>query len=336
MEKDYKKTKQFHSCFSVAGVYIVIYALGLGFICNLLSRSTSLFFYIPWEIEWILEWPIGIITSLIPASIIVATHWTTVSISDAMLNLKVRGKKVDAFPLEKVILHREQKNQYETKSYLRVFNPSGTSQDYKLHYFSASRHAALLQHIDVSKRKNIPDEIIAEHNLERFSSETTLITWPKKLISQAGRKLYLLIGAIFLAVFLILFFLADPLTFNIMAPIICIICIGVLIYLCGAWPFLLFNEKRCLHTLKIGYQWLQINGQSFKLANIQSLSITSIQKKNDSIFPVQRYLKVFSNGTKYVYWLGFDIGVTYEEYQTLTNILDAFFETTPAKLQKKG
>ena len=279
-----------------------------------------------------LAWPENLALSFVIAAVVVARRWTKVLVSDTTITWKMQGSTKQVFFIDNVMIHREQESNYKKKVYLRVFEESGISKDYPIHYLSARKYAELFQYIDVGKRENISDEIVREQEFEKLSGQTDRIEWPKEFIKKAERKMSLIMAGIFLGLFTILLFM--PLTFLVLS--LGAMCVCMVIYSIGYRIRVKINEKRCLASIETSYQWLQIDGQNFNLGNIQRLDITSIQKKSDSIIPVQRYMKIRVENEKYMYWLGSSVSISDEEYQKLITMLEKFFATMPMKLHKKG
>lgn len=333
--KENKEGRRFHSSLSVAGAYIMMYTLIINLGCTIL-HNLFIFSIISWRLNDLLAWPRNLIFSFLIAVVVIMFRWTTLLVSDTTITWKTKKSGVQVFPIDNVMIHQEQSSKYKKKVYLRVFEQSGISKDYPIHYFSSRKYAEVFQDIDVSKRKNISDETLIKQEFEKFSEQTVKIDWPKEFIKKAEKKRCLLTMGIFLVFFLLFFFVFENSMVWFLRIPLAAMCVGMVIYSIGDGVRVMVNAKLCPVSIEASYQWLHINGQKFNLGSIQSLDITSIQKKSDSIIPVQRYMKIKLVKEKYTYWLGSSASISDKEYRELTTMLEKFFATMPMKLHKKG
>ena len=96
------------------------------------------------------------------------------------------------------------------------------------------------------------------------------------------------------------------------------------------------NIKRCPEEIYFIDNHLIIGEENFNIDVIETLSITSAESQSSSIFPVQRYIKIKSAGSKYVFWLGTESSMNDNDYRKIIRILKEAFINAPDKLKIIG
>lgn len=182
----------------------------------------------------------------------------------------------------------------------------------RLYGFGEKSFEHLTDEIRCMKAENIPIE-------EKISAETQSVYEPKVLLSADGsdggygvsrekiiceeKKIIGKIAAISIACAAVLVFIGmDGAGFRQAAELLIAACMTI------SCPFLLIG---CLKRAKLFPSKIEISGEHlyigedhFTLVGIDSAILTSPRKKNDSIYPVQYYLKIKDGGKVHKYWLG--------------------------------
>ena len=105
-------------------------------------------------------------------------------------------------------------------------------------------------------------------------------------------------------------------------------------------PFEIFrtkkNIKHCPDHVEFVGEHLIIGERHFMISDIEKVTITSMDRKSSSIYPVQRYMIIKTDTKKYKFWLGSENSGINEEYRIISNIIRCAFINNPEKVNFNG
>ncbi len=95
------------------------------------------------------------------------------------------------------------------------------------------------------------------------------------------------------------------------------------------------NIKRCPDFIEVAGEHLIIGEQYFVVSDIEQITITSLDRKSSSIYPVQRYITIKTEAQKYKFWLGSENSGINDEYKIIYGLMRCAFINDPSKLKFK-
>lgn len=105
-------------------------------------------------------------------------------------------------------------------------------------------------------------------------------------------------------------------------------------------PFEIFrtvnNSKRCPEWIELIGEHLMIGENHFTVSEVEKVTMTSLDCKSSSIYPVQRYMIIKTYDKKYKFWLGSESSMDKETYNIICGYIRYAFIEHPAKLKFNG
>lgn len=93
------------------------------------------------------------------------------------------------------------------------------------------------------------------------------------------------------------------------------------------------KKAMCPRYIVVKKDSIIVNEMHLTKEDIEKLVITDGNLHSSSLLPVQRYLKIYTGGKKYKYWLGSEYSLDEKTYQLLADLLLHFFDREPNKLK---
>lgn len=336
-----KEIKQVKSSIKKEMVFIFEWGIRIGVILSILKMFSIFKLCGGLYLHVIASWPIGILTGVLIATVVMLLRRTTVLVTRDGVTITRIGKRVQLSidDFDAPVIRRKEHSFFEVlkkttlKIYVNVSYRNGTKA-YRLYEFSEKELEEVVQYIREQRNDNIPVKekiaVVDSFNVVFSLSRFEIKQHEKKTILKIG-GIWLLVLEVMLIVFLRKF--AD----SSMEYLKTILFIVILCTLLGAVPFQLFwifwKCKFCPQTIRIGGDALWVDGEYFSYLALSYISMTSPRKESDSIFPVQYWITIKSNGKKYKYWLGSQ--ASYGEYRELCKNLEQALVMRSNKLRYK-
>lgn len=362
-----EEKKQVKSSITKEIEFIFEWGILIGIIFSIIDAFPFLRLYRYLYLHMAARWPVGILTGIILAAIVMLLRRTTVLVKKDSVVIRRIGRSlqlsIDDFDMP-VIKRKEHHfwvmKKIATKIYLSFSYPNGTKA-YRLFEFSEMDLEQVIQFIREQCSENMPvEEKLAvwdslnnmqeaivgcgdthEKGLESVSddSPSNVFAMLPEEIRQREKKTILKIGGIWLiilAAMLIFIFCGFSQSSKESFKIIFFMLIACI--LLAAVPFQLlqlsWKMKRCPKSIRIEGDAMWVGEKYFPYIGVAYISMTSPRKKSDSIFPVQYWMTIKENGEKHRYWLGSQ--ASYGEYREICKILERALIMRPDKLKYKG
>lgn len=221
------------------------------------------------------------------------------------------------------------------KRYIIIMNKDKNYVVKRLYGFSANGLYSLIDEIHKTQTEMIP--VKEKEKMIRDSWDSSLkLELPVEKIVKSEWKSVRFNSLIFIAVVVfltiaLLFFENDEYgnvknLVIIMAASVCIIEIPFEIYRT------LKNLKRCPERVEFIGDHLIIGEHHFIVSDIEKVIMTSLDRKSNSIYPVQRYMIIKTDMQKYKFWLGSENSGINDEYKIICGIIRYSFINEPEKL----
>lgn len=340
-----KETKQVKSNIKKEIGFIFEWGILIGVILSILDAFSFLGLYRYVYLHTIVQWPIGILTGILIAAVVVLLRRTTVLVTRDSVIIRRIGKKIQLSinDFHEPVIRRKQYllfgvlKKITLKIYLNFFYRNGTKA-YRLFEFSEVELEQVIQSIREQCSENMPVEeklaVQDSFNNMQEDSPSNMFSLSPEEIGQYERKTILKIGGIciILLAVMMIFILCGIDSFKVIFSVL-LLCIML-----GATLVLLlrlsWKIKRCPESIRVGGNAVWVGEKYFSYTSVSDISMTSPRKKSDSIYPVQYWMTIKENGEKYKYWLGSQ--ASYGEYRHLCKIFEQALLMYPNKLRYKG
>lgn len=330
----------------IVGLLVTAVLSGLIFwlIIDIILNFTNL---IPFFIFDRMKIPICFIAGFLIAAVVQVFRFTVVTVSSDTVCIKRLLKKY-TFEIEKCyFFEKTDYNKHSismlvftrNKRYLILEDTAGKTFKIRLYSFTSNSLYNLIDEIHKRKTEAVSAERKSEVIRDSWYNERRFIISSKNIIRSEWKKVGIIIavwiGLAVLLTFLFIFTDNDSyktfeLIFMILASLICVLEI----------PYELIrtarNAKRCPDFIEFKGEHFMVGNKHFIVSDIDSLAMTSPDRKSSSIYPVQRYMIIVSHTEKYKYWLGSEASMPVTEYKKICAFIRQAFIYYPAKLEFKG
>lgn len=362
-----KEIKQVKSSIKKEIEFIFEWGILIGIILSILDAFPFLQLYRYLSLHMAAKWPVGILTGIILAAIVMLLRRTTVLVKKDSVVIRRMGRSlqlsIDDFDMP-VIKRKEHHfwvmKKIATKIYLSFSYLNGTKV-YRLFEFSEMELEQVIQFIREQCSENMPvEEKLAVwdslnniqnvtsgwENMPEAGERSVGVDSPSNMFSLSPaeirwneRKTILKIGGIWLIILAaMLIFILCGFSQSSGESFKMIFCVFLLCLLLAAVPVQLlqlsWKLKRCPESIRISGNAMWVGEKYFPYIGVSYISMTSPRKKSDSIFPVQYWMTIKENGEKHKYWLGSQ--ASYGEYRELCKILEQALIMRPNKLKYTG
>lgn len=288
-----------------------------------------------------LQWPLSIITGLAVSAVVTFVLFTYVVVDSEAVEIRKIGRKkilnISDFDFHTYSLTKENSEMKALiiKVFLYVKNDE-VNKAFRLRSFSQKSADKIVNEINILKAEATEFEQKARIQKESFMGEK-FVSVPKQLIKKAEKKRIILIIEIYTV--LLAFFLFTIYTDNgTMRAYLALAVMGFMLFI---WiPHYIFkfrkNTERCPEEIYFVDNHLIVGEENFNIDEIETLLIISAECRSSSIFPVQRYIKIKSAGSKYIFWLGTESSMNDNDYQKIIRLLKEAFINSPDKLKIIG
>lgn len=288
-----------------------------------------------------LQWPLSIITGLAVSAVVTFVLFTYVVVDSETVEIRKIGRKkifnISDFDFYTYSLTKENSEMKALiiKVFLYVKNDE-FNKAFRLRSFSQKSADKIVNEINRLEAEATEFEQKARIQKESFMGEKS-VSVPKQLIKKAEKKRIILIAEIYAV--LLAFFLFIIYTDNVTMRTY--LALAVMVFMLFVWiPHYIIkfrkNTKRCPEEIYFVDNHLIIGEENFNIDEIESLLITSVECHSSSIFPVQRYIKIKSAGSKYVFWLGTESSMSENDYRNIIRLLKEAFINASDKLKIVG
>lgn len=279
---------------------------------------------------------------VIAAAVIQLFRFTSVSVlKDEVLIKRLGRKKV--YGLASATFHAKTESRRGLFSvhtfyrrYLIVDFKHGNMATVRLYGFTASSLYGLAENIHENQIELI-DSPSKEKMIRNTWDEKLRFEVPVSEIIRLEWKSVRFISLIFvglMAAVTVILFLTDNNSYNTIKSwafaLILIVCILEI-------PFEIFrtvkNSKRCPQYIELVGEHLMIGENHFMVTDVEKVTITSPDRKSNSIYPVQRYIIINTDTQKYKFWLGSESSMDVETYRIICGYFRYAFIEYPSKLK---
>lgn len=309
------------------------------------------------------RWPVGMLTGIIIAAVVMLLRRTTVLVTRDRVVIRRMGRNLQfsIADFTMPVIRRKEHHiwlikKVSTKIYLSFSYLNGTKA-YQLFEFSETDLEQVLQFIREQCSANMPmeeklavrdslnnmQEVTAggEDRQEAVSGDSSFKVFSlfPEQIRQRERRTILKIGGIWimiLAAILILLLFGFSNSSGTSFKLIFCSFLGVIMLV--SVPFQLlrlsWRMKCCPEVIRIGGNAMWVGEKYVPYIGVASIRMTSPRKESDSVFPVQYWMTIKENGEKHRYYLGSQ--ASYGEYRELCNSLEQALIMRPDKLKYRG
>lgn len=328
------------------GLLVTAILTGLFFwlIIDIISDFTN---FIPLFVFDRMKIPVCFTAGFLISAVIQFFRFTVVTVSSDTVCIKRLLKKY-TFEIEKCYFF--EKTEYKkhsismlvftrNKRYLILKDSVGKVRKIRLYSFSASGLYRLIDEIHKCETEAISNERKERVIRESWDSERRWDISVKSIVKCEWKKVWIIVSVwIGITVLLtILLILTDndayhtlELVLMVFAAFICVLEV----------PYELIrtvkNAKRCPEYLEFKGDHFMVGDDHFIVSDIVSLTMTSVDRKSNSIYPVQRYMIIKTDMAKYKYWFGSEASMTVKDYKKICAFIRQAFINYPHKLEFKG
>lgn len=277
-------------------------------------------------------------------SVIVSVfRFTTVEVSENEVVVK-QGFKKRVFELYRYIfIEKTEYKKYngsakafvENKRYLIAKDNDENVVRIRLYEFSANGLYNMVDEINRIETESLDSEIKEDIIRESWENEQRFDLSPEEIISFEWKivRFHCLIFIGLAVFFVIAVMLAgDDISTK---PKLWAILIAVTLCIMGL-PFeiirTLKNSKKCPEFIAYRGEHLLIGEYHFNISDIEKITLTSADRKSNSVYHVQRYMIIKTDIQKYKFWLGSEASITLREYKKLCDFIWYAFVNCPSKL----
>lgn len=224
------------------------------------------------------------------------------------------------------------------KRYIIIMNRNKKHDVKRLYGFSAKAFYELINEIHNAQIEQIPGKY-KDDMIQDSSKSSSKLELPVENIIRLEWKSVRFNSFIFiaatLAIGIIVFFLGDEYA-NVkylallIASVLCVMEIPIEIIKTK------MNIKRCPEFIEAAGEHLIIGEHYFVVSDIEKITLTSLDCKSSSIYPVQRYMTIKTDAQKYKFWLGSENSGINDEYKIIYGFIRCAFINEPSKFEVSG
>lgn len=215
--------------------------------------------------------------------------------------------------------------------YFRTIDENGYVVDYKLRYFSIDTYTKLVSAIQAFHTSALPVEFrsqVAYEDMQRGKIEFQIM---RSEILKSEWMIYRKYSGCLIVIALVLFLIRSwgtGLTWYLTQ----ILAVLMLLSLPVMAVRLVLNKKRCPYKVYRNGDFLFIDDKRFSISQIEKIVMTDVNAKSNSIFPLNRYIKLYADNKKYKYWVGSEGSMSYQQYQELCGEIERMFINASSKI----
>ncbi len=215
--------------------------------------------------------------------------------------------------------------------FLRVIDSNGRITDYKLSFFIKRKYTELISAINAADTEAAPVEMRAEAAFENLRDGKVEYAVPRKEIIRAEWHWYMRSSAILIVLTAALFLMRDwggGLTYcaGLGAGVLMVLGIPV------TAVRIFRNQKICPAKISRYGAFLYFDDERFAVREIERIMMTSPQAVSRSLYPKNRYIRVYSGGHRTKYWLGSDCRLFSWGYKGLCDEIERMFINQASKV----
>lgn len=100
----------------------------------------------------------------------------------------------------------------------------------------------------------------------------------------------------------------------------------------GILIWILLDQRKCPYKISRNGSFLFMDDKRFSVNQIDKVVMTDVNAKSNSIFPLNRYIKIYANNRQYKYWVGLEGSLSYQAYQELCEGIEKMFINSSSKI----
>lgn len=215
--------------------------------------------------------------------------------------------------------------------YLRTIDKNGYSIDYRLRYFSMNTYTELISAINASHTEALPVEFRSQVAYEDMVIGNIEFNLLRSQIVKAEWIIYGKYSSCILVSALIMFLIrswGSGMTWYLVLIVITVMVLSLPVMAVR----LALNQRRCPYKISKNGSFLFMDDMRFSVNQIDKVVMTDVNAKSNSIFPLNRYIKIYANNRKYKYWVGSEGSLSYEAYKELCGEIERMFINSPSKI----
>lgn len=322
-------------------------ALIYGILTGAALEMTALFLLMisQWDfVYWlyrILHWPTGLLFGMMASVAVVFLSRTTVEIEEERIVVRSVGRR-ECFDLSQFVdssvvrkMHIGSYSKYTTVKCCLIFATPDGIRRCRLRGFGEKELEKVLESIRTARAAELTDEektaIVEEYRDEisealiegregcnEFLLPASVLTGKEKGYL---RKVSLISAGIIIVVGMIdAYELLARHTFSLQLLFLTMLALALLMIVIAMYVALGMRRRICAERIVIDGEHLQIGRQYYTYSYVDKIRLTSPRRRSGSVFPVQRYMHVLSEGKKRKYWLGSEVSFSF--YESLCRSLE--------------
>lgn len=350
------EVKKYKGSFRKAAVRVMVYGLLLGCVLDFVSVFLMMGIpsYLAWRLYGLFRWPAGFFFGIIVSAGIIFSMRTVVEIEGEKIHIG-RFRRRESFWLEQFISSSVSRKdhigsfiKYTTVKCWLIFDTTNEVKRCRLYGFGEQDLEAVLEAVRSRQAECLTDEekaaIIQEY--EREASEALIhgeeggneYRFPSEILIKKEKKCLGRISLVTLAAAAAAAILdaqailvRNTFSLQLMFLTMCVFMLVCLVIALGAG--LAVKKRICAERIIIEGEFLWVGGRNYSYSGIQKIRLTSPRRRSSSVFPVQRYMYVASEGKTEKYWLGSE--VSFGCYGMFCRSLELAMVRYPDKLKYK-
>lgn len=348
-----KKSWKYRGAFRNAAIRVFLYGILTGCFLELAALFAAMGFQgeaVYWLYRFF-RWPTGIFTGMAVSGCVVLMGRTTVELGEGEITIGRFGRRkrfalsqfVDSTVIRKT--HIGSYSKYTTvKCYFIFAMPDGIWKC-RLYGFGEKDLEKILEAVRHAQAACMTEEekaaVVKDYGDEAFDAlrqgregENEFLLPAAVLIrkEKACMKKICLVTAVVMVIAGILdirAILADHML-GIQLLSLTMLALALAVLVAARYVGLAGKEKICAGRIVIEGEHLLVGREYYSYAGVDRIRLTSPRKRNDSVFPVQRYLYVSAAGKTRRYWLGSE--VSFDSYERLCRRLEEGMVLYPDKM----
>lgn len=351
-----KEIKKYKGSLRRAVIRVLLYGLLFG--CVLDFASIFLMMgnsgYLAWRLYRLFHWPAGLFLSMTVSAGIMFLTRTVVEIEEDKIHIRSFRYR-ESFRLEQFVSssvsrkeHIGSFSKYTTVKCWLIFDTAEEVRRCRLYGFGERELETVLEAVRSGKAKCLTDEekaaIIQEYEDEASEAlihgeESINEFWiSSEVLIKKERKCLGRISVVTLAVAAAAgvldaqaIFVRNTFSLQLLFLTMCVfmmICLVITLYI-----GLGVKKKLCAERIIIEGEHLRVGIRNYSYLGIQRIRLTSPRKRSSSVFPVQYYMYVSSEGRTDKYWLGSEVSFSY--YGLFCRSLELAMVKYPDRLKYK-
>lgn len=215
--------------------------------------------------------------------------------------------------------------------YLRTIDRNGYAIDYRLRYFSMNTYTELISAINASHIEALPVEFRSQVVYEDMVAGNIEFSLLRSEILKREWIIYGKYSGCILVTALLIFLIRSWGT-GVTWDLTQILAVFMLLSLPVMAVRLALNQRKCPYKVFRNGSFLFLDDKKFSMSQIEKIVMTDVNAKSNSIFPLNRYIKIYANNKKYKYWVGSEGSLSYREYQEFCREIERMFINGSSKI----